>query len=140
LELHADGWLLADERRLEVVLDVLLENAVIHTDDGDTILVSARAAGTKLVVTVSDTGRGIADAELPLLLRRPGKLVPRDSRHAHGTGLGLPSAVEIIECHGGSLSVSSEIGRGSTFSIELPGYAAQSRTAATPGFGEAEAS
>jgi len=118
----SDGTIIADLRRLEVVLDVLIENAVAHTSESDTIAVTARARGDQLCIDVTDSGQGIAETELPHLFdRRSGALAGAFHRTS-GTGLGLPSAAEIVRCHGGTLSVRSAHGAGSVFTIELPGY------------------
>ena len=107
----------ADRTRLRQVLANLIENAVKYTGDGGRVTVAARDdEGT--VITVSDTGAGIAPHDLPLVWDR---LYRADaSRSVRGLGLGLSLVKAIVEAHGGHVSVRSSVGHGSTFSIALP--------------------
>ena len=107
----------ADRTRLRQVLANLIENAVESTGHGGRVTVAAREEG-ETVITVSDTGVGIAPHDLPLVW---GRLYPADvSRSARGLGLGLSLVKAIVEAHGGHVSVRSSVGHGSTFSIALP--------------------
>jgi signal transduction histidine kinase len=110
-----------DETRLLQVLSNLLSNAVRHTPAGGLVAVSAAPipmaqGGGGVRLTVHDTGEGIDPALAP-------RVFDRFSRGAHGstgTGLGLAVVREIVEQHHGAIAVTSELGRGSTFSIDLP--------------------
>lgn len=98
---------------VQVVFNLLL-NAIDATDKGGSIRVSASAAGGVLVLTVADDGSGIPAEVLPRLFR------PYFTTKKHGTGLGLFVLRRIVEAHGGSVGVESEVGRGTTFRVELP--------------------
>lgn len=108
----------ADERRLEQVLVNLLHNAVKFTPSGGQISVAASADKENVTVTVSDTGIGIPEEELPRVFERFYKA--DKSRSSRGTGLGLAIARHIIQAHGGRLWVESVQGAGSVFSFSLP--------------------
>jgi len=98
---------------VQVVFNLLL-NAIDATDKGGSISVSASAAGGVLVLTVADDGSGIPAEVLPRLFR------PYFTTKKHGTGLGLFVLRRIVEAHGGSVGVESEVGRGTIFRVELP--------------------
>lgn len=108
-----------DRRRIGQILTNLLSNAIKFTEHGS-IVVRADALGTdRVAIAVSDTGVGIAPDELPLIFdeyQQAGTI----SRRKKGTGLGLAIARSIALAHGGTLSVASEPGRGSTFTLVLP--------------------
>lgn len=117
----------ADPRRLMVALDALIENAVEFTHDGDVVSVVATADGTNGVIAVSDTGIGITPENLARIFDPSARVDggPERSR-AGGTGLGLRTVKAMAEAHGGSVSVRSEPGRGTTFELRLPRMAMQS--------------
>jgi signal transduction histidine kinase len=106
---------LCDRDRLMRVLINLIDNAIRFTDQG-TITIRAEAHPGEVQLSVTDTGRGISPEVLPHIFDRYFTTTPG----GRGTGLGLYMAKEIIEAHGGRIWVSSEPGRGSTFSFTLP--------------------
>lgn len=109
-----------DLRRLQEVLQNLLDNAVQYTAAGGRITVRAAAGHREVAIAVADTGIGIPHAEQDRIFERFYRVdVPR-SREAGGTGLGLAIAKHLVEAHGGRIEVQSEVGRGSTFSVFLP--------------------
>jgi signal transduction histidine kinase len=112
--LHADGG------RLLQVLDNLLSNALKFTPDNGAVHVSLRRDGGVARLEVSDTGIGIAQTDQRRLFERFFRAGSAVERQLPGTGLGLYIARVIAEAHGGSLSVRSELGRGSTFTLDLP--------------------
>jgi signal transduction histidine kinase len=111
---------IADADRLEVALDALIENAVNHTQEQDTIEVGIHRAGSRAVISVRDTGAGIPAADLDHIFDRFARADPGRSRHTGGSGLGLSIVKAIVDAHGGEVRVSSAVGEGTTFEIFLP--------------------
>jgi signal transduction histidine kinase/DNA-binding response OmpR family regulator len=109
----------ADELRLRQVFVNLLSNAVKFTPDGGSVVVSARREGTDLIVTVADTGIGIS-AEDQSRVFDSFQQGGRSPSTTEGTGLGLTLSRRIVELHGGTLWVRSEVGEGSTFGVTIP--------------------
>lgn len=105
----------ADPVRLRQALGNLLVNAIRHTPRGGRVLVLG-APGTLRVV---DTGEGIAAAELPLIFDRFRRVDPSRSRATGGSGLGLAIVRQIVEAHGGTVEATSEVGAGTTVTIDL---------------------
>lgn len=118
----AEGTVRADRERLETALDALMENAVKATDEGRAILVGSRADGHRLLLEVTDEGRGIGAENLHRIFEPFSKIEPDRARKNGGTGLGLSIAKAIVDAHGGSIAVDSEEGHGTTFRISLPGF------------------
>ncbi len=114
--------LVADERRVKQVLVNLLSNAVKFTQEGGEIglEVVGDEEAHALLITVWDTGIGIADDHLQQLFRPFVQLDSRLSREFAGTGLGLSLVLRMMELHGGSVAVDSEVGRGSRFTVSFP--------------------
>jgi signal transduction histidine kinase len=108
----------ADRTRLEQVAANLIDNAVKYTPPGGRVDVDVQRAGTRAILRVRDTGAGIPAAELPRIWDR---LFRGDaSRTERGLGLGLSLVKAVVEAHGGTVDVASDLGRGSTFTITLP--------------------
>ena len=110
-EVHADG-----ERILQV-LGNLIGNALKFTDEGGRVGVRAVAAGEDVQFSVTDTGMGITEEDLPHVFDR---FWQARRTGAGGAGLGLAIAAGIVEAHGGRMWVESEVERGSTFHFTLP--------------------
>jgi signal transduction histidine kinase len=110
-----------DPVRMEQVISNLLRNAIRHTPEGGTISVIINRAATGVELSVSDTGEGIAAEDLPHVFERFYRSGTSRSRKEGGTGLGLAIVKQMVEAHGGSVSVESTHGKGSTFGISLPG-------------------
>lgn len=120
---QTDGTVfLLDERRLKQALINLLANAVKFSREQGWISVRAivETDGT-LVLSVVDNGIGIARSEIRTIFKPFVRVASSKVRDYDGIGLGLAITKEIVEAHGGSLGVESELGRGSTFSLRLPG-------------------
>jgi len=110
----------ADSHRVIQVLRNLLENAVAHTANGGTITVTARERDNVIQVSVADTGEGIPPEDVPNIFERFYRVDRSRSRATGGTGLGLTIAKRLIEAHGGTIEVSSELGKGSCFTFTIP--------------------
>jgi signal transduction histidine kinase/HAMP domain-containing protein len=103
---------------IQVVIN-LLSNAVKFTDQGS-VSCRAQLVGSDIVVSVSDTGMGIAEADQPRVFEQFAQVGDTLTGKPLGTGLGLPICKQIVERHGGRLWVESVVGSGSTFSFTLP--------------------
>ncbi len=115
---HADVYVLADLQRLKQVLLNLLSNAVKYNLPEGRIRIKAWADGQTLTLAVSDTGPGIAAADLPRLFA-PFDRLGAEATRVEGTGLGLTLSRRLAEAMGGSIEVESELGAGSTFQLRL---------------------
>lgn len=107
---------------LELVFEVfqnLVSNAIKFCKEGDRITLFT-PSGQKSTIAVRDTGRGIPEIILPKLFRFEERTTSEGTSGEKGTGLGLPFCHEIMETHGGTLRVESEVGKGSTFYVEFP--------------------
>src|SRR5438128_964233 len=110
----------ADRGRLRQVLLNLLSNAIKFSTDGGRVTLSARLEDSGAVrVAVSDTGIGIAPADQRKLFQEFVQLDASESRRYEGTGLGLALSKRLVELHGGTIGVESELGTGSTFWFTL---------------------
>jgi len=110
-----------DERKFVQVLVNLLSNAFKFTPAGGSVTLAARASDDGgLCVTISDTGIGIAAADLPNVLAPFGQVESAFSRRHQGTGLGLPLAKSLTALHGGVLTLESTAGAGTTVTVSLP--------------------
>lgn len=108
-----------DPDRMEQVLTNLIDNAMRHTPKGG--IVTLRVKGREpLILQVSDTGSGIPQEDIPFVFERFYKADKARTRGRAGTGLGLAIARNIVEAHGGRISVQSKQGEGTTFTISLP--------------------
>ncbi len=113
-------YVFADGGRLQQVLHNLIENALQYGEPGGKIRVVVDAAPGEALLSVSDTGIGIPEADLPFVFERFFR--SKRSRHANpgGSGLGLSIVRWIVEAHKGRVSVGSTVGKGSTFTVHLP--------------------
>jgi two-component system sensor histidine kinase BaeS len=109
-----------DARSIERALANLVENALRYTPPGGEVVVRSAAVPGGLSVSVSDTGPGIADADLPRVFERFYRGEASRSRATGGSGLGLAIVKAVVEAHAGSVSVETALGRGTTFSFVLP--------------------
>jgi signal transduction histidine kinase len=126
----------ADPKELRRVLSNIIENAIKYTPDGGRIILSSRTADSQVLISVSDNGRGIPPEDIPILFDKfhRGRPAPQSAAMGDGTsnaeffedadvsgvGLGLYLARNVIEQMGGRISVDSEVGVGSTFTLHLP--------------------
>jgi PAS domain S-box-containing protein len=109
-----------DAQKIYQVLLNLMDNAIKYSDPGARVEVRVLANVDSITVRVSDTGVGIPDEDLPNLFDRFYRVNKDRSRATGGSGLGLAISKQIVELHGGHLSVRSEVGVGSTFVVQLP--------------------
>jgi signal transduction histidine kinase len=117
---HALPRVRGDRRRILQVLLNLATNAIKFTPAGGSVRIAAFASGREIGVSVSDTGIGIARDDIPRALERFGQVDTRLSRKYQGAGLGLPLATQLMELHGGRLTLESELHRGTTVTIAFP--------------------
>jgi signal transduction histidine kinase len=108
-----------DARRLSQVLLNLVGNAIKFTDQGE-VAIGARAENGSFVLTVRDTGPGIAPADQDKIFEEFQQVDSSNNRKKGGTGLGLAISKRMVEMQGGSISVQSEVGQGATFRVTLP--------------------
>jgi signal transduction histidine kinase len=125
--------LTADGVRLKQALLNLLSNAVKFSGGGDAVEMRAEFTGDHdLTIAVTDRGIGMRAEHIPIALE-PFRHIDGDPAHANnGAGIGLPLAKMLIEKHGGTLNVTSELGEGTTVSITLPGWRVNRESAARP--------
>jgi signal transduction histidine kinase len=110
----------ADSNALRRALLILIDNAVKYTPTGGSIKVNLEKSKDFALVSVSDTGIGIARADLPHIFDRFWRADKARSREEGGAGLGLSIAKWIVEMHRGSIDVKSDLGKGSTFNLRVP--------------------
>jgi signal transduction histidine kinase len=110
----------ADAERVHQVLFNLLDNALRFTPSGGKVTVAAQSENGTVHVSVADTGVGIAPEHLPRLFERFYRVDQARSREDGGTGIGLAIARSVVEAHGGHIRAESRLGRGSTFTFDLP--------------------
>lgn len=115
-----------DRNRLKQLLINLLTNAIKYNHSGGTITIRLGRDQGEILLSVSDSGRGISPESLPHIFERFYR-VPEQEGRVSGTGLGLAIARRIAESHGGRIEVESEIGRGTTFTVHLPVQPAEPR-------------
>lgn len=118
IDVPADAIVTADRDRLRQAIANLVDNAIKYTPRGGTVSVQASAGAQHVEIRVSDTGAGISDQDLPRIFDR---LYRGDqSRATRGLGLGLSLVKAYVEAQGGTVSVTSSPGKGSTFTLRLP--------------------
>ncbi len=116
------GWVFGDRKLLLRAVTNLVSNALKYTEAGGTVKVDIQATSSELIITVSDTGQGIPEADLPYIFDRFYRADPSRARSTGGSGIGLALVKEIVEAHQGSIGVESQVNQGSTFRLVLPRY------------------
>lgn len=122
IELNFTGssaMIFGEERQIEQAVVNLIENAVKYTDAGH-VDAAVKQTGSEAQLIVKDTGIGIPEDAIPHLFERFYRVDKARSRGTGGTGLGLAIVERIIALHGGFITVESELGHGSTFTVHLP--------------------
>ena len=115
-------WILGDSTHLRRVFDNLVSNAFKFTPSGGRIILRLKAEGSMVQIEVEDSGEGIPEDKLGRVFERFYQIESGSKRRHKGTGLGLTLVKEIVEAHRGTVTVSSQLGQGTTFSILIPGY------------------
>jgi len=111
---------LADLDLLSRAVENLVSNAVKYSPHGTSVTVSGRAGEDALFIEVADQGYGIPEADLARIFEKFYRVPRVQDADVPGTGLGLSLVREIAELHHGSVSVRSEVGKGSTFTLRIP--------------------
>lgn len=120
VELDGPVVVVADADRLHQAIGNLLSNAARYTPSGGSVYVGLRAEGAQAVVTVSDTGVGIQEADLRHVFDRFWRADEARASATGGLGIGLAVTKEIVDRHRGSISAASERGEGATFTMRIP--------------------
>lgn len=115
-----DVELIVDGVRIQEVFDNLLSNGIKFTRVGGHVIVTAKLTDSHFTVTFQDTGMGIPKADLPSIFDRFHRVDDTDHLNVEGSGLGLAICKSIIDQHHGTISVESEVGIGSAFTVALP--------------------
>jgi len=119
IEGNGSAKVYGDRDRLKQVMINLIDNAVKYTEPGGKVVCRAIVEKSRCVLSVEDTGSGIAEEHLTRIFERFYRVDRDRSREVGGTGLGLAIVKHIVEAHGSSVQVSSEVGKGSVFSFAL---------------------
>lgn len=109
-----------DPRLLRIIIDNLISNSVKYTPSGGSVTISYEAKETEVVLRVSDTGIGIPQSELGNMFNRFYRASNAEQQHAEGTGLGLYIIKQALKKMFGNVTVESELGKGTTFTLTLP--------------------
>lgn len=118
--LLADVTAWADEEGVRTILNNLVDNALKYTPSGGSVTIRCRAEETTVTLEVQDTGIGIAPHDQVRIFERFYRVDKARSRELGGTGLGLSIVKHFAQAFGGSASVESQLGQGSTFRVQLP--------------------
>jgi two-component system, OmpR family, phosphate regulon sensor histidine kinase PhoR len=119
-ELRPNVAMRGDRAQLGLLLSNLVDNAVRYTPSKGTVRVRLDGGESRAVLQVTDTGEGIPADELPRIFERFYRVDKARARQTGGTGLGLAIVRHVAESHGGTVTVDSELGRGTTFTVTLP--------------------
>ena len=117
---EAELWAELDADRIEQVVTNLIDNAIRHTPDRGRVTVHVERYGDMFKTTVSDTGDGISEEDLPFIFERFYKVDKARTRGKGGTGLGLAIAKNIIDSHGGVITATRGVEKGTVMTVTLP--------------------
>jgi heavy metal sensor kinase len=127
--------ILGDETRLIQMIINLLDNAILYTNAGGSVTLTLMQTQTHVVLTIQDTGIGIAPEHLPHIFERFYRADPAHTKTERGSsGLGLSIVEWIVRAHNGTITIESQVGRGSTFTVKLPlpGVSVAAKGSASP--------
>jgi signal transduction histidine kinase len=116
---NGSSWVYADAQKIQRVIYNLLDNAVKFTPDGKSITIETTNLEDKISVSVTDTGIGMTEDEVKHIFERFYKADSSRGQDKKGTGLGLSIVKEIVKAHNETITVKSELGLGTTFTITL---------------------
>jgi two-component system phosphate regulon sensor histidine kinase PhoR len=119
-DVGADVVIRADSMRLEQMLTNLIDNAIKFNREGGSVTASHSESGDRSLISIADTGEGIVPENLQRIFERFYRIDRGRSREVGGTGLGLAIVKHLARLHGGEVFVTSALGQGTTFSVELP--------------------
>jgi len=111
---------MGDKKSLKMMFTNLISNGIKFNHEGGSVLVKVKEHENDIIVEISDTGIGILKEDLPFIFDEFFRVKSDKTRHINGTGLGLSIVKKIAEMHSASIKVESELGKGSTFYINLP--------------------
>jgi signal transduction histidine kinase len=122
LEIETSGErpIRGSQRDLALLVRNLVDNAIRHSHEGSEIRVQITCEDDVVSLRVSDTGIGIPSKDIPRIFERFYRVDRARSRETGGTGLGLAIVKHVVENHGGTIEVDSELGRGTTFAVRFP--------------------
>lgn len=112
-------YMMGDRKKLEIVLNNLISNAFKFTEEGDYITLEFAHQDDEITLSVTDTGRGIDEVDLPNLFKRFYRSW-KENTYSVGSGIGLEFSKMLVELHYGSIAVESELGEGSKFTVTIP--------------------
>ncbi|MGA4850374.1 sensor histidine kinase [Streptomyces sp. G5(2025)] len=116
-----DPWVTADPLRLRQAIGNLVSNAIRHTPEGGSVRITCRSTADAVLIEVADTGTGITAAQLPYVFDRFWRADKSRTRATGGSGLGLSIVRKLAEAHEGTVTAESVVGKGSLFTVRLPG-------------------
>jgi len=119
-EIPEDKTIKADPQKIEKVLNNLIDNALKHTREGGKVKVTVKEAAHGVGIEVADTGEGIEEVHLPYVFDRFYQSPGKEHKTKEGLGIGLALVKELVELHGGEITVRSKVKQGSTFYFTLP--------------------
>ncbi len=120
LPFSGDDSIQGDDETLTQVFSNLITNAIKYNREEGSIKVSMEEGDNSIGVHIEDTGRGIPEEHLPYIFDQFYRVKQDEEKRSKGTGLGLSIARKIVEAHGGTITVKSQPGKGSTFTVTLP--------------------
>ena len=113
-------WILADKDRIKQVIINIIANSIRYSNENGSIIVAARANDSIVRIFIRDNGIGIPEEDIPRIFERFYRVEKSRTTDTGGTGLGLAIAKEIIESHGGTITIKSKLGMGTDIMIDLP--------------------
>jgi PAS domain S-box-containing protein len=117
---RTDWWMNVDRDQMRVVLTNIVDNAIKYTPEGGQVTITSSVNATLARIQIQDTGIGIPPEDLPHIFDRFFRVRGKATRGITGSGLGLSLVQKVVEAHHGSVEVTSEVNRGTCFTVKLP--------------------